>query len=165
MTGTDAYEVDAVVPNLAQGYERIETEHGVTYRSNILEHTARGGPAGGGYSTVPDLLAFARALQDGRLVRPETAALLTTAKPEESSPDYGYGFQQWSGGRMYGHTGGFPGISSAMMIDRETGDVVIVMSNYGGASRPVSDFARELLAAGRQSGGEVSSAAGVGGRH
>ena len=163
MTGTDAYEVDAVVPNLAQGYERIETEHGVTYRSNILEHTARGGPAGGGYSTVPDLLAFARALRDGRLVRPETAALLTTAKPEAGSADYGFGFQQWSGGRMYGHTGGFPGISSALMIDRETGDVVIVMSNYGGASRPVSDFARELLAAGRQSGGEVSSAAG--GRH
>ena len=75
MTGTDAYEVDAVVPNLAQGYERIETDHGVTYRSNILEHTARGGPAGGGYSTVPDLLAFARALQDGRLIRPENAAL------------------------------------------------------------------------------------------
>ena len=48
MTGTDAYEVDAVVPNLAQGYERVETESGVTYRSNVFEHTVRGGPAGGG---------------------------------------------------------------------------------------------------------------------
>jgi CubicO group peptidase (beta-lactamase class C family) len=149
MTGTDAFEADAVVPNLAQGYERTETDGAVIYRSNILEHTARGGPAGGGYSTAPDLLAFARALADGRLVRPETAALITTAKPEAASPAYGFGFQQWGEGRYYGHTGGFPGISSALMIDRESGDVIVVMSNYGRASRPVSDFAYELLVAGR----------------
>jgi CubicO group peptidase (beta-lactamase class C family) len=93
-------------------------------------------------------LAFARALGDGRLVRPETVSLITAAKPEAASPDYGYGFQQWSGGRVFGHTGGFPGISAALMIDRETGDVVVVLSNYGRASRPVSDFASELLAAG-----------------
>ncbi|HET6360421.1 MAG TPA: serine hydrolase domain-containing protein [Gemmatimonadota bacterium] len=155
MTGTDAYEVDAVVPNLAQGYERIETEGAVTYRSNVFEHTVRGGPAGGGYSTAPDLLAFSRALGDGRLVAPETAALITTAKPEAASPDYGYGFQQWEDGRVFGHTGGFPGISAALMIDRETGDVVVVLSNYGRASRPVSDFARELLAAGREGSGDA----------
>lgn len=148
MTGTDAYEVDAVVPNLAQGYMRDETADGVTWRSNILEHTARGGPAGGGYSTAPDLLAFARALADGRLLRPETVALITTPKPSEGSPDYGYGFQQWEDGRVFGHTGGFPGISSAMLIDRETGDVVVVMSNYGRTGRPVIDLARELLSAG-----------------
>ncbi|HET9333096.1 MAG TPA: serine hydrolase domain-containing protein [Gemmatimonadota bacterium] len=148
MIGTDAYEVDAVVPNLAQGYMRDETVDGVTWRSNILEHTARGGPAGGGYSTAPDLLAFARALADGRLLRPETVALITTPKPSEGSPDYGYGFQQWEDGRVFGHTGGFPGISSAMLIDRETGDVVVVMSNYGRTGRPVIDLARELLTAG-----------------
>jgi CubicO group peptidase (beta-lactamase class C family) len=149
MTGTDAYEVDAVVPDLAQGYERVESDQGVSYRANIFEHTVRGGPAGGGYSTAPDLLAFARALVGGGLVRPETMTLITTAKPAEGSPDYGYGFQQWDGGRVFGHTGGFPGISAALMIDRETGDVVIVMSNYGGGSRPVTDFARELFVAGR----------------
>ena len=147
MTGTDAFEVDAVVPNLAQGYDRIETDGGVTYRSNILEHTARGGPAGGGYSTAPDLLAFARALADGRLLRPETVEMITTPKPAEGSPDYGYGFQQWEDGRVFGHTGGFPGISAAMMIDRESGDVVVVMSNYGRTGRPVVDLARALLTA------------------
>ena len=152
MTGTDAYEVDAVVPNLAQGYERMEAGGVVTYRSNVFEHTARGGPAGGGYSTAPDLLAFARALADGRLLRPETVDVVTSAKPEARSPDYGYGFQQWESGRVFGHTGGFPGISSALMIDRESGDVVVVLSNYGRASSPVSDFALRLLAAGREGG-------------
>jgi CubicO group peptidase (beta-lactamase class C family) len=148
MTGTDAYEVDAVVPNLAQGYERLETETGVTYRSNVLEHTARGGPAGGGYSTAADLLAFARALADGRLLEAGSVEVITTPKPADRSPDYGYGFQQWEGGRVYGHTGGFPGISAALQIDRDTGDVLVVLSNYGRAARPVTDFARELLTAG-----------------
>lgn len=149
MTDTDAFEVDAVVPNLAQGYERVVTGEGTSYRSNILEHVAKGGPAGGGYSTAPDLLAFARALLDLRLVRQETLALITTAKPDAASPDYGYGFQQWDGGRVFGHTGGFPGISAALMIDRESGDVVIMMSNYGQSGMPAAELARELLAAGR----------------
>ena len=149
MPDTDAFEVDAVVPNLAQGYERVVTEEGTSYRSNVFEHTVRGGPAGGGYSTAPDLLAFANALLGGRLVPPETLALITTAKPDAASPDYGYGFQQWDGGRVFGHTGGFPGISAALMIDRESGDVVIMMSNYGRSGMPAADSARELLAAGR----------------
>lgn len=149
MTDTDAFEVDAVVPNLAQGYERVVTGEGTSYRSNVFEHTVKGGPAGGGYSTAPDLLAFANALLGGRLVRPETLALITTAKPDAASPDYGYGFQQWDDGRVFGHTGGFPGISAALMIDRESGDVVIMMSNYGRSGMPAADLARELLAAGR----------------
>jgi hypothetical protein len=48
---------------------------------------------------------------------------------------------------VFGHTGGFPGISSAMLIDRETGDAVVVMSNYGRTGRRW-DLARELLTAG-----------------
>lgn len=149
MTDTDAYEVDAVVPNLAQGYERRETAEGIAWRSNVLEHVVRGGPAGGGYSTAPDLLAFAAALGDGRLVSPETLELLTTAKPDEAAPDYGYGFGQWDDGRLFGHTGGFPGISAVLMVDRVSGDVVIVLGNYGRVSMPVAETARRLLAAGR----------------
>ncbi|HYO47705.1 MAG TPA: serine hydrolase [Gemmatimonadota bacterium] len=149
MPNTDAFEVDAVVPNLAQGYERVVTGEGTSYRSNIFEHVAKGGPAGGGYSTAPDLLAFANALLGGRLVRPETLALITSAKPDAASPDYGYGFQQWDGGRVFGHTGGFPGISAGLMIDRESGDVVVMLSNYGRSGMPAADLARELLATGR----------------
>jgi CubicO group peptidase (beta-lactamase class C family) len=149
MKDTDAYEVDAVVPNLAQGYEREQTAEGVVWRSNVFEHVVRGGPAGGGYSTAPDLLAFAAALRDGRLLRPETLELLTTPKPDLASPDYGFGFGQWEGGRLYGHTGGFPGISAALMIDRVSGDVVVVLGNYGRVAMPVAETARRLLAAGR----------------
>ena len=66
-------------------------------------------------------------------------------RPKETTDEA----QQWDAGRVFGHSGGFPGISAALMIDRESGDVVIVMSNYGRASRPVAYFARRLLAPGR----------------
>jgi len=55
MTDTDAFELDAVVSNLAVGYVRKT-------RSNIYSLPARGSSAGGGYSTAPDLLKYAEAV-------------------------------------------------------------------------------------------------------
>ena len=110
----------------------------------------RGGPAGGGYSTVGDLTRFAVALQDGRLVSPAGVRLLTTPKPEVSSPEYGYGFGINASGRIVGHSGGFPGISSQLDIYLGDGYTVAVLANYGGAAQPVIEKARTLLLAGRR---------------
>lgn len=143
MVNTDAYELDRVNPNLAVGYQKLFTDNGVEFRNNLFEHVIRGGPAGGGYSTVEDLFRFARALRSGRLVRPESFALMTSPKPELNSPNYGYGFGLNSDGSV-GHTGGFPGISSALALfpDELT---VIVLSNHGGAMPPVMRKAVELF--------------------
>jgi hypothetical protein len=82
MSNSDAYELDHVNHNLAVGYEPEQTPHGVEYRNNIFQHVIRGGPAGGGYSTVDDLTRFAEALKHGRLVSTAGVRLLTTPKPE-----------------------------------------------------------------------------------
>ena len=149
MVNTDAYELDRVNRNLAVGYEREVTPRGVEYRNNIFMHVIRGGPAGGGYSTVDDLTRFAVALKDGRLVSTQSLRLLTTPKPELSSPDYGFGFGIEERGRIVGHSGGFPGINS--QLDIYIGDeyTVAVMSNYGGGAQPIIEKARTLLLAGR----------------
>jgi CubicO group peptidase (beta-lactamase class C family) len=144
MAATDAYELDQVNPNLAVGYEKVFTAEGVAYRNNIFEHVIRGGPAGGGYSTVEDLHRFARALQTGRLVQPATFALMIRPKPELASPTYGFGFGLNPDGSI-GHTGGFPGISSALAIYPDTGLVVVVLANLGRASGPVVRKTAELL--------------------
>jgi CubicO group peptidase (beta-lactamase class C family) len=144
MVATDAYELDQVNPNLAVGYEKVFTADGVAYRNNVFEHVIRGGPAGGGYSTVEDLHRFARALQTGRLVQPATFALMVAPKPELASPAYGYGFGINPDGSI-GHTGGFSGISSALAFHADTGHVVVVLSNLGRASGPVVRRAAELL--------------------
>jgi CubicO group peptidase (beta-lactamase class C family) len=150
MTNTDAYELDRVNRNLAVGYEAQQSPRGVEYRNNIFMHVIRGGPAGGGYSTVEDLTRFADALKSGKLVSNESFRLLTTAKPELSSPEYGFGFGIQEGGRIVGHSGGFPGINS--QLDIYVGDdyTVAVMSNYGQGAQPIVEKARTLLLAGRQ---------------
>jgi CubicO group peptidase (beta-lactamase class C family) len=145
MLNTDAYELDRVNPNLAVGYQKIFTDDGPEYRNNLFEHVIRGGPAGGGYSTVEDLFRFARALRAGRLVRPETVALLTSPKPELGSPNYGYGFGINPDGSV-GHTGGFPGISSALAIYTEDDYTVVVLANRGGAAPTVMRKIAELIA-------------------
>ena len=137
MAGTDCYALDEVVENLAIGYFR----EGGTWKNNTFLHVLRGGPAGGGYSTVRDLHRFAQALREGKLLGTEMREVLWTAKPQLSSPEYGYGFgvQERGGERVVGHSGGFPGINSDLLIYTDSGYTIAVMSNRsGGAGAPVS---------------------------
>src|SRR5204863_6895899 len=113
-------------------------------------HVMRGGPAGGGYSTLEDLHRFALALRAGKLVGAEYVKLLQSAKPELTSPNYGYGFGITAEPHIAGHSGGFPGISSNLDIFLDNGYIAVVMSNYGGGSRLVTDKLRQLVAAGQE---------------
>ena len=147
MDATDSYELDRAVENLAAGYHRILLPNGQAgWRNNIFQHVIRGGPAGGGYSTAPDMLAFANALRSDRLVRRETRKLMWSPKPELQSPGYGYGFGLLERGRMVGHTGGFPGISSVLRMRLDDDVTVVVLSNVSGGSQRVMAKVTELLA-------------------
>jgi CubicO group peptidase (beta-lactamase class C family) len=151
MTSTDAYELDRVNRNLAVGYEREgEDANGPIWRNNIFQHVIRGGPAGGGYSTVGDLTRFAEALKAGKLVSQASVKVLTTPKPELNSPDYGYGFVVDQGGRIVGHSGGFNGINSQLDIYVGEDYTLAVMSNYGGGAQPIVDKVRTLMLAGTE---------------
>ncbi len=145
MTGTDCYALDAVNPNLAVGYQREFTASGVSYRNNIFEHVIKGGPAGGGYSTVEDLFRFARALQSGKLVGQEYVKQLQSAKPELNSPRYGFGFGVSGDKRIVGHSGGFEGISSNLDIFTDSGYTAVVLSNYGAVAMRVQMKLRDLV--------------------
>jgi CubicO group peptidase (beta-lactamase class C family) len=147
MINSDSYDLDRVNPNLAVGYEKGYTDNGVTFKNNIFRHVIRGGPAGGGYSTVEDLLRFAEALRSGKLISTEMVKTLLSGKPELNSPNYGYGFQIDHEQRIVGHGGGFPGISSNLDIFLDNGYTAVVMSNYGGISRAASNKMRELVRA------------------
>ena len=150
MTSSDSYELDRVNPNLAVGYEKQFTTSGVTFRNNIFDHVLRGGPAGGGYSTVEDLLKFDMALRSGVLVNAESRRALLSAKPQIGSPGYGYGFIIQNGGEIVGHSGGFTGINSNLDMFLESGYTAVVMSNYSQGAQPVVEKIRELLGASGQ---------------
>jgi CubicO group peptidase (beta-lactamase class C family) len=142
MTNTDCYDVDSVVTNIATGYHR--EGHG-SFRDNTLMHVVRGGPAGGGYSTVEDLHKFALALHGGRLLDSRHRELVATPKPESHSPDYGYGFEVGADPPVIGHSGGFPGISSQLLIYARDGYILAILSNYSGGSFDLVNYFRALM--------------------
>src|SRR6185436_14334463 len=93
----------------------------------------RGTSAGGGYSTVQDLVNFASALRAHKLLTPQDTQLLTTEKVEMpmEGAKYAYGFEETiaDGVRYYGHGGGAPGVSGGLRIYPESGYVLVVLSN------------------------------------
>jgi CubicO group peptidase (beta-lactamase class C family) len=138
MYETDAYELDQTVPHLAVGYTYMgkpTTEEPQQQRNNLLLHSVKGGPAGGGYSTVLDLYQFSRALRSHVLLSSASTQVLLSGKVER--PDvpgrkyaYGFGEREINGKRIVGHGGGFPGISSHFEFTPENGYTVVVLSNY-----------------------------------
>ncbi|HGM5043755.1 TPA: serine hydrolase domain-containing protein [Stenotrophomonas maltophilia] len=89
----------------------------------------RGMSAGGGYSTVGDMMKFAEALQGGKLVSPALLQLATTAQNHKGW--YGYGFVVQGEGRehQYGHEGGAPGSNSAIVVLPAQGYVIVGLAN------------------------------------
>jgi len=150
MVNSDCYDLDRVNPNLAVGYEKDYTDDGVRFRNNIFTHVIRGGAAGGGYSTVEDLMRFDVALRSNKLVGAESVKMSLSPKPELKSPDYGFGFQIDRENQIAGHGGGFEGISSNLDMFLNSGYTAVVLSNYGGASFPVLEKMRELALAAKE---------------
>lgn len=153
MTSTDCYEVDKANRKLAVGYEKELAPDGSTVVwNNLFQHVVRGGPAGGGYSTVEDLLRFDRALRAETLLTRASLDQLWRTYPELSSERYGLGFfvDRGPAGAIVGHSGGFTGISAVLSMHLDAGYTIAVMSNLGSsAATDVEGKARELIAQGR----------------
>jgi len=129
MINTDAYELDQDTPNLAVGYTREEPDGPI--RNNTFLHVIKGGPAGGSYSTVEDLLRFDQALRTHKLISSQAFELITTGKVDAFGGKYAYGFtdNRVNGQRIVGHGGGFPGINTQLDMYLDSGYTVAVMCN------------------------------------
>ena len=152
MESTDSYELDRVNPNLAVGYEKVFDGQGKPwFRNNVFVNFVRGGPHGGGYSTVEDLVRFGEALRSGKLLKSENVRVLQSAKPELGSTRYGYGFDVNEERGIAGHSGGGAGNSDNFDMFLRSGWTAVVLSNYTETAfdvcAPVVDKMRELVAA------------------
>jgi CubicO group peptidase (beta-lactamase class C family) len=144
MTDSDCYEMDYPVENLAIGYSPDWTSP-YKWQNNLYKHVLKGGPAGGGFSTVKDLHKFALALLSGKLV---SKTMLQTLWTDFKGANYGYGFSvaQSPGGKAVGHSGGFPGINSQLDIYVDSGYIVAVMSNIDNGASPLASRIGQTLA-------------------
>jgi CubicO group peptidase (beta-lactamase class C family) len=87
-----------------------------------------GTSAGGCYSSARDLLAFARALESGRLLSRTLTKEITTAKVPAPGGGYGYGFGTRKGGTIW-HNGGAPGAAGELDIDPKLDIVAVTLGN------------------------------------
>jgi D-alanyl-D-alanine carboxypeptidase len=101
-----------------------------------------GSPAGGGYSTVADMVRFAMALEGGKLI--SKAMLIDATTPKEKS--YGFGFGVRGGGERiaFGHGGGAPGINGKLLVFPSEGYVIVALSNL---DPPAADQLVDFVAA------------------
>ncbi len=152
MSNTDSWANDEVVPNLAIGYTRGDPRNHDTQgpvRNNLYSHRLRGGPAGGGFSTVHDLLAFATALMEGDLLDVTSLERVLgrhVAMGPGSYYGYGFGVHETLGHENLGHNGGAPGINAELAIFPVEGYVLAVMTNMDGGASNVARRMREMIA-------------------
>jgi D-alanyl-D-alanine carboxypeptidase len=143
MQSTGSLPESVEVPNRSVGYKRPSPSGG-GWVPNTDTLPWRGTAAGGGYSTVGDLLRFAQALESGTLLSEATLAEAT--RPHQQQ--YGYGFDMQGQGslRSYGHGGGAPGMNGELRIFPELGYVVVSLSNLDppAASELVEFFTRRM---------------------
>jgi CubicO group peptidase (beta-lactamase class C family) len=153
MTSTDSYMRDDPVPNRAVGYTR-ERSGGAAVPTarieNVYTAPVRGSSAGGGYSTVEDLLRFTNALKECKLLSPAATRRFLDrdytgweSPRAEDSASVGQSVSQGS----LGIAGGAPGINAVLDADFHTEYTCIVMSNYDPpAAERVGKKIRGLLA-------------------
>jgi len=138
MVNTDSFERDKDVPNLAIGYMRMNDrgmpDPSVPLRENTPVRPAKGSPAGGGYSTVEDMLKFSLALYGHKLLSQKYTEIVTAGKVESGGPGrkyaYGFGDNVIDGSHIVGHNGGGPGIGANFDIFPEIGYVAVILSNH-----------------------------------
>jgi D-alanyl-D-alanine carboxypeptidase len=125
MRSTGSLPESVEVPDRAVGYMR--SSPGSDWVPNTDTLPWRGTAAGGGYSTVGDLLRFAKALESQTLI--SKATLTEATRPHQQQ--YGYGFGVQGQGRLgsYGHGGGAPGMNGELRIFPELGYIVVSLSN------------------------------------
>ncbi len=129
MTSTASEPENEAVPGRSTGY-MLDPNGKLVPNTETLPY--RGTSAGGGYTTVGDLLKFANALQQNELLDARYTQLLTTGKVDTPAGGrYAYGFedQQFNGLRCFGHGGGAPGMNGDLEICPADGYVVAVLAN------------------------------------
>ncbi|HZU57403.1 MAG TPA: serine hydrolase domain-containing protein [Actinocrinis sp.] len=147
-TSVRVYTADQVV-GMAHGYALV----GNNQYQDTGDMVQIGNPSGGAYSTVFDMLGFARALTGHRLLTSEMTDTVLTGRVPISRPggpaddEYAYGFevQTINGIRIVGHNGGSPGYEGQLDIYLDRGYVAVVLTNQDHAMVPAIQKSEALL--------------------
>jgi CubicO group peptidase (beta-lactamase class C family) len=169
LTHTGNYTTAQILANrdIAHAYGPLQADGSrvdLTTAPGQFVSTGGASGAGGGYSSAPDLLSLALALQSGKLLDPTWARLITTGKypisPTDTSdqpPDQSvmvcYGFEERiaAGHRIFGHGGASPlpgGIATDLSVYADLDWVAVLLSNYYVNTLPYLELEDQILTGG-----------------
>jgi|SRR6478609_2389326 len=127
-------DVGKIVPLRARGYMLAGTE----LRNAGLIDPRSAWSAGGFYSTVRDLTAWAETLAHGKLLNADSSRRMVDIYPETAAygMHYGYGvvIGERFGHKLQYHGGGIKGFNSVLQSYPEAGMVIVVLSNLDSES-------------------------------
>ena len=141
--------LDEIIPGLAVGYYH-DGLFSSTWKADWLKLGYKGGPAGGGYSNNTDLLRFATALREGKLVGSATLAKMFDDETPAGPGGYaaGFGDRRSHDRHIRGHSGGIEGTTANLQMVWETGGAVALTSNQGPSDNwMLAEHIADLLAA------------------
>jgi len=125
MSHTFVDNVFDILPHRARGYQKIAGQ----VKNAVLMDSSYKIPGGGYVTTAEDLVRFAQALLDGKLLQPDLVAEMWTASPVSGPSGYGLGFQVLDGGKFVMHTGGQPGTSTELFIIPQAHFALAILAN------------------------------------
>jgi D-alanyl-D-alanine carboxypeptidase len=140
MASTGSGTEDGAVPNRSIDYTKMGATHWI---QNTDAPTGGGTPAGGGFSTAGDLLRFANALRENKLLDAQHTKLMTTGRVASSFgfDAYGFGLQTINGNQCFGHNGSGRGVNGDLEICLNSRYAIVVLANMDPpAAEQVSAF-------------------------
>ena len=125
MTHTLVDDVFEIVPHRARGYQKLDGQ----VRNATLMDSSYKIPGGGYVSSSEDLVRFALALMNGKLLKAKTLTHMWTPSSVSGQAGYGLGFMVLEGGKFITHTGGQAGTSTQLIMIPEQRFALAVMAN------------------------------------
>ncbi len=123
MLDTDHFEIDSITSKLATGYTKQMPDcsrHPIKRRANYFIIGSRGSSAGGGQSTVYDLLKLDIAIENAVLLDgPHSSRVFVPLNAEPGRKP-----------KLVGLAGGAPGLTALYLKYNSKGYTVFVLSNY-----------------------------------
>jgi D-alanyl-D-alanine carboxypeptidase len=140
MTSTGSGTEDEAISNHSVDYTKMGATHWIP---NTDAPANSGTPAGGGFSTAGDLLRFADALRENKLLGAQHTKLMTTGRVATpfGLDAYGFGVQTINGTRCFGHNGSSRGVNGDLEMCLNSGYAIVVLANMDPpAAEQVSQF-------------------------
>jgi serine beta-lactamase-like protein LACTB len=143
MTHTFVDDVFEILPHRARGYQRVDGQ----VKNAALMDSSYKIPGGGYVTTAEDLVRFARALLDGKLLKESTLSDMWTASSQSLAIGHGYGlgFEVAEGGKYVSHGGSQAGTSTNLFIFPEARLAVAVMANMDHVNEQVDHLIRAIV--------------------